>query len=339
MREPLVSVGLPVYNGERYLREALDSILGQTYANLELVISDNASTDGTEAICREYAARDPRVRYHRAARNGGAVWNFNRAFELARGEYFLWNAFDDAREPECVARCVAALEARPDAVLCCTGIRLVDEDGAVIPPAEFPHGERPSGPTAEARLSAIARSTYWYDFYGVARRAALARTRLCRPVWGFDVVLLLELCLMGPVLEVPEALFRYRIFRRKTGVDAASTLATVTTGGAIPMNWTEFSLALLDVVRRADLPAAERRRLAARLRRELVVHNPVVCFGFRPRDPRDAAIRAIRARRWDTLGAVLRFSAGTLPRVLLRRAVASVRYRATRGATPAPRGE
>ena len=92
---PLVSVGLPVYNGERYLREAVDSVLGQTYVNLELVISDNASTDATEAICREYAARDPRVRYHRAERNRGAVWNFNRAFELARGEFFMWQAFDD----------------------------------------------------------------------------------------------------------------------------------------------------------------------------------------------------------------------------------------------------
>lgn len=223
-RRPLVGIGLPVYNGERYLRGCLDSLLAQDYADVELTVSDNASTDATEAICREYAARDPRVRYHRAERNMGAVWNFRRAFELSRGEYFCWAAFDDLREPAFVRRCVEALEASPRAVMCCPGVRLIDEEGREIGEREFTHGIRPAGATPRERLSAIARATYWYDFYGVMRRSALARTRLPQPVWGFDVLLVAEMCLLGPVVTVPERLLVYRIFWKKSGQDAAATL-------------------------------------------------------------------------------------------------------------------
>jgi glycosyltransferase involved in cell wall biosynthesis len=96
--KPLVSIGMPVYNGEKYLRQALDSLLTQTYENFELIISDNASTDGTQEICLEYAARDKRIQYHQNIYNRGAVWNFNKVLELASGEYFMWAAYDDFRD-------------------------------------------------------------------------------------------------------------------------------------------------------------------------------------------------------------------------------------------------
>lgn len=92
---PGVSVGLPVYNGERYLAAAVDTILGQTFEDFELIIADNASTDGTAAIARDFAKRDARVRYVRNATNIGAIANFNLVFKLARGEYFKWNGYDD----------------------------------------------------------------------------------------------------------------------------------------------------------------------------------------------------------------------------------------------------
>jgi len=107
---PLVSIGLPVHNAARYLHEAVDSLLGQDYPNVEVIVSDNASVDATQQICMEYAARDDRLLYHRVERNMGAVWNFTRVFELARGEYFMWAAFDDIRDPRYVGACVAALE-------------------------------------------------------------------------------------------------------------------------------------------------------------------------------------------------------------------------------------
>src|SRR3989442_1198286 len=97
--KPLVSIGLPIYNGERYLRQALDSLLSQAYENFELIVSDNASDDATPEICAAYAARDARIKYFRAPTNMGAVWNFNRVFELAGGEFFMWAAHDDLWHP------------------------------------------------------------------------------------------------------------------------------------------------------------------------------------------------------------------------------------------------
>src|SRR5262245_31410059 len=116
-RRPRVSIGVPVYNGERYLRECIDSILGQTFRDFELILSDNASTDATRTICEAYATRDPRVRYYRNEQNLGACRNFNRCVELARGDYFLWAAHDDAIAPEYLARCVEALDRDPSVVL------------------------------------------------------------------------------------------------------------------------------------------------------------------------------------------------------------------------------
>jgi hypothetical protein len=321
---------MPVHNGERYLREAIESVLGQTHGDLELVIADNASTDGTAAICREYAARDARVRYHRADANGGAVWNFNRAFALARGEYFCWQAFDDARTPDCVARCVAELRARPDAVLCCTGVTPVDAAGREIPAAARPRAFRPVGPTPEMRLRALARSYYWYDFYGLARSSALRRTRLCQPVWGFDVVVLFELCLLGPVVAVPEPLFRYRLFSEKSGADAAATLGVQAGTGAVPLSWTEFSLAMLRAAQAAPLPAARRWRLAAQFLGEFVIANPVLSGSLGGGDVRGAAVRALHRGGPRALAEVLLFGAGALPPVLAWRTARRVGGRAAR---------
>ena len=115
---PLVSIGIPVYNGGRYLEGALDSLLGQDYANLEFVISDNGSTDETPEICRAYAAQDSRLTYHRSEENHGSIWNFNRVFELSRGEFFMWAAADDRRSPDYITRCAEFLSRNPEAVLC-----------------------------------------------------------------------------------------------------------------------------------------------------------------------------------------------------------------------------
>ena len=95
-----VSIGMPVYNGEKFIREALDSLLAQTFTDFELIISDNASTDGTEAICREYAARDSRIRCVRQSENRGACANFQFVLDEAKGEYFMWAAADDKWDKE-----------------------------------------------------------------------------------------------------------------------------------------------------------------------------------------------------------------------------------------------
>lgn len=116
-RKSLVSIGMPVYNGERYIVEALDSLLAQDYENFELIISDNASTDRTQGICLEYTSRDKRIRYYRNETNMGALWNFNRVFELSSGEYFMWASHDDLWRPHFISELVGLLEATPSAVL------------------------------------------------------------------------------------------------------------------------------------------------------------------------------------------------------------------------------
>src|SRR5262245_26889183 len=117
-RNPCVSVCLPVYNGQDYVSEAIRSVLEQTFEDFELIISDNASTDGTEEICRDAAARDPRARYYRADVNRGLAWNHNRAFELARGRHLVWIGHDDLMAPEYVSRCLQAMEEDSEIVLC-----------------------------------------------------------------------------------------------------------------------------------------------------------------------------------------------------------------------------
>src|SRR5260370_10566620 len=128
---PRVSIGVPVYNGENFLRETLDSLLAQTFEDFELIISDNGSTDNTPHICREYALRDNRVSYHRCDINRGFSWNNNHVFQLAQGEYFKWADHDDLCAPEYLERCITVLDARPDVVLCDVIPSNIDETGAI----------------------------------------------------------------------------------------------------------------------------------------------------------------------------------------------------------------
>ena len=113
---PKVSLGLPVYNGENFIAQAIESILAQTFTDFELIITDNGSTDRTPKICEAYAARDRRVAYSRNPENLGAAPNFNRAFALSSGRYFKWVAHDDLIAPEFLARCVKVLDNDPSVV-------------------------------------------------------------------------------------------------------------------------------------------------------------------------------------------------------------------------------
>lgn len=288
---------MPLYNAERYVREALDALLAQDYRNFELIISDNASTDATERICREYAARDSRISYGRAESNMGAVWNFRRVFELASGEFFMWAAFDDLRAPAYLSRCVAALESRPEAVMCCTDVRVIDEAGREVGEGEFPLGLRMGGRRdVRERVRAISRSLYWYDFYGLMRRRVLASTRLPQPSWGFDVILMLEMSLRGEVLLVPEKLFSYRIIKGKTGEQAAATLGPASSSassassasaaaagarGPMSVNWGRLTIELCRSIRLSpSLRPWDKFTLTLRFLLDFCVRNPLVRIGL-----------------------------------------------------------
>jgi hypothetical protein len=276
---PLVSIGMPLRNAERHLNEALDSLLAQDYENLELIISDNASSDATESICRDYAARDNRVSYHRAEANLGAVRNFNRVFELAKGDYFMWAAHDDTRGAQFVSSCVAALNDHPEAVLCCTKVGFIDEDSQEVQP--WFDLVPAAGKTHRARVGAIARSRYWLDFYGLIRRSALAQTRLAQPVWGFDVVVGMELCMRGELLVIPERLFFYRINRQKTPQFVASTLGSTDGSGPVPINWSAMTIELARGIWLAPLTPLHRAVLIGQLTVQLCAFNGLVGSGIR----------------------------------------------------------
>lgn len=206
---PRVSVGMPVLNGERYLAEALEALLAQTLEDFELVISDNASTDATEEICRAYAARDRRVRYVRGDRNRGAAWNYRRVFELARGTYFKWATHDDRCAPELLARCVAALAADPGLVLAYPKTSLIDAGGEVV--GAYEDRLDLAAPRASERLRRFFEVVGLTNaLYGVMPARVLAETPLVGAFKGSDVPLLAELVLRGRFAEVPERLF----FRR-----------------------------------------------------------------------------------------------------------------------------
>ncbi len=209
---PKVSIGLPVYNGGRYLRSALESILRQDFCDFELIISDNASTDATRDICCEYSAKDSRIRYYRNEVNIGASGNFARVFELARGEYFKWAAHDDVCRPHFLSRCIETFSGAPDAVvLVAPMIELIDSEGlpsAVVLPFER-LDTRALSP--RSRFRHVLSNVKWAPAaYGLFRCAALKKTRLIGPYFGSDFVLVAEIALLGEIWEIPDVLIQRR---------------------------------------------------------------------------------------------------------------------------------
>lgn len=209
MRKPRISIGLPVYNAEKYLRDSLESILCQTYEAFELIISDNASTDSTQAICEEYAARDQRIRLYRNERNLGAAENFNRVFRLSRSEYFKWIAYDDLCAPEFLERCLEVLEASPSTALCYPKTTLIDENGAEIAAYEDRLHMQQARPHERLRQF-LTKVNLANPVFGLIRSSVLRETRLLGKYFGADYILLMEICLRGGFFELPERLFLRR---------------------------------------------------------------------------------------------------------------------------------
>ena len=207
---PLVSIGLPVYNGARYLHQSLQSLLGQDFEDFELLISDNASTDDTEEICRSVAAKDPRVRYWRNPTNIGSARNYRLVFESARGEFFKWCSHDDVCHPAFVRRCLEVFEAEgPSVVLVYPLCDLIDEFGRVCGRAQGSVETRDARP--HRRLAHVLRSfSYAYPIWGVIRAESLRQSGLTGSVWYWDEVLLAELALYGEIVEIPEVLSEQR---------------------------------------------------------------------------------------------------------------------------------
>ena len=213
--KPRLSIGLPVYNGEAYLAQSLDALLGQTFEDFELILSSNASTDGTDDICRAYAARDPRIRFHRHRTNIGAAPNHNWVLAQATGGLFKWASADDLYARDLLGRCIERLDGDPDAILAHSWTAAVDGAGTVIQAHEYPLNTASSSASERLRsmlyggddLPGAIRAD---DMYGVIRSDVLRRVKPHDSYYRADQAFMAELALYGPFQQVPDWLY----FRR-----------------------------------------------------------------------------------------------------------------------------
>jgi len=215
-RTPRVAVGLPVYNGAAFVRTAIESHLAQTYADFELIISDNCSNDETQDICERYARLDDRIRYHRQNENRGVNWNHWRVFSLSECEYFRWAGADDIPAPELIGHAVDTLDRHPDVVAYAPDTVNIDADGNVTR-----HLERNLDLQFDdviSRVRAVLTRGYQMTFdQGLLRREALLRTSMRWNYFGYDYILLLELAIMGKIVQPAGPI----LFRRLHGQSAA----------------------------------------------------------------------------------------------------------------------
>jgi glycosyltransferase involved in cell wall biosynthesis len=208
--EPLVSIGLPVHNGENFVTDAVNSILSQSYTNIELIISDNASVDCTEEICREFCKKDFRIKYYRNQENIGAVPNFNKVFNLAKGKYFKWAAHDDVISPEYIAKCMQVLERESDVVLCQTKVVIINATGQPIERIESSmRGVCSTKPHIRFQ-DLLLRGIWTFEIFGLIRSEILRSIEAMGCYPGSDKVMRAELGLIGKIVEVPEYLFYSR---------------------------------------------------------------------------------------------------------------------------------
>mgnify|MGYP002712984547 CR=1 FL=1 len=222
--KPYVSVGMPVLNGENYLSVALDSLLGQTFEDFELIICDNGSTDRTQEICRAYEARDARIRYYRNDQNIGGAANYNRVLHLSSGKYFKWMAHDDACSPRFLESCVDMLDRDSSVVLCFTHTRYIDALGGKLRDISSPLNFHSTSP--HVRFASIISVSYrkhgCTEVFGLHRSEILKRVSL-PPYTHGDRIMLAALSLYGRFQEIPECLFCKREHGERTIRDPTGT--------------------------------------------------------------------------------------------------------------------
>jgi glycosyltransferase involved in cell wall biosynthesis len=261
---PMITVGLPVYNGGRFLDETISSILCQDVASLELIISDNCSTDNTRSIVEKRASSDDRIRAFFSDKNRGAAWNFNHVLRLARGKYFHWSGYDDLMDVTMLRRCIDALEEVEGSILAYPRTSIIDYHGAFV--KEYDNGMNLIQTDAAARLFQYLKNIGMANpIFGVFP------TVMIRAVGGLgsypsaDLVTLARLALVGKVVEVPKLLFSRRIHDKQSWRDVglhegfAKWFDTSSTKKIVFTDWRVFREMLLACLRE-NLPLGQKIR-------------------------------------------------------------------------------
>ena len=265
MPSPRVSIAMPVYNGERFMAQAVDSMLAQTYEDFELIIVDNCSTDRTEELSRDYVARDRRVRYVRNERNIGGPANFRRSFELCSGEYHKWSTADDYWAPTIVEKGVALLDADPELVLAFSRTKVVDADGNLIRDYDDHLHLMQDSPSSRFRR-VLETTSLCHAQLGILRRSVMLKTQLMGSELASDIRFVAEMSLYGKFAVIPEYLF-YRRFHQdasswdRENMERQRDYYAPGSNGSFGMHtWRRFAR-LTAAVMKAPIGARERARL------------------------------------------------------------------------------
>lgn len=262
---PRLTLGLPVYNGEDYLSEAIEALLAQTYSDFELIVSDNASTDRTRTIVEHYAEIDSRVRYIHHQVNRGSAFNHNFCIASARGELFKWVSDDDLYAPSLLQLCVEALDSRPDAVLAHAWTAYIDDAGDVTTRLDYPLTTDVADPVQ--RFTSLLYTQGGDDIYGVIRRSVLRRVSPHGSYHLADRTFVAELALQGPFYNVPDFLYYRRDHPSRTSRVGSNIRARCVRLDPIRANrWrhpkirllAEYILGYILAIHRAPLTASQR---------------------------------------------------------------------------------
>jgi glycosyltransferase involved in cell wall biosynthesis/pyruvate-formate lyase-activating enzyme len=269
----LVSIGMPIYNGERFLKQALDSLLLQNYRNFELIISDNGSTDGTKEICEAYLQRDHRIQYHRNNENKGARYNFRKVLSLASGKYFLWAADHDLWDPKHISSCVEILEKDKNVVLCYPKAQRIDAKDNFL---GFAHNNLDTRglPSGERYLRIIRELNGGDPIYGVMRTEEMKKVNIST-LWAGDQARLAELSLMGAFAHIPEPLFYWRKIRNESLELRKKTVPVIVDPvygqrlieKELPELWHEFGKDCISIIERSTLSKDEKTILKEETKR------------------------------------------------------------------------
>lgn len=216
---PQVTIGMPVYNGAKFIREALDSLLAQTFSNFELIISDNASTDATQAICEEYVCRDLRIRYVRQSENRGAAANFQFVLDEAVGEYFMWAAADDQWDANWLSNLLKNFDAADFAL---RGLVKYQKNGVIIhafAPSSFLKGELIRCFLEDEKLG---RAHHIYGLFKTTLIRSTDFSHVLRLKYSPDILLIFNFIKLGNLRTIPETYYIYRQHEDSCGGAAAS---------------------------------------------------------------------------------------------------------------------
>ncbi|HVE88935.1 MAG TPA: glycosyltransferase family 2 protein [Burkholderiaceae bacterium] len=272
-KDCLVTIGLPVFNSERYLRQSLDSLLAQTFSNFVLIISDNASTDGTARICQQYAAADSRIQYSRNEINIGLPCNFNRVARLAQSRYLKWSTADDVWERTFLERALNVMEGDPTIALCYPQAVLIDADGRNRKNYDDVLHLMQENP-ADRFVNVLDNIKLVHQHLGLIRMSHLLQTHLFGAYEASDVNLLAELSLYGKFFELPHRLY-FRRFHQDSGswrrADAAHQARRFHASGArIGLNKWRRYLGLVRGAGRSPLPLHSKTRLYRYIGRSMI---------------------------------------------------------------------